>query len=440
MLQETLVGQKYYQEQTKHPDLLIIEDKGSGISLRQVLSQHGIDSFPYNPGRADKLSRLHAVSHIARHGRIWLPESDKRPGKPKDWVEPVLKQLCVYSGPGTTPHDDWVDSCCTSSANILMGDGSQCPIGDIQAGNMVATPLGPRRVLQAGATGIKPIWRLEWNGGFLEGTGNHPVWADGRWRRLDSLNEQSTLTSWHGKPNPASLSSPSILADSSITDTLNQRRQRTENTFRGRGVRHCIVRYGSIIADQFQQGTRFITKMMTSTTMIFPIWNVSLASSMTTFTGNETSIREKRLSIWRTLTGFGKKLRSGIQPVKGWNGTPSTLTRASLDRMFLNGVAYTSPTVKSVFPLNRSEVVYNLRVEEAECYYANGILVHNCSQAWRVFSDRFVADGVFHKLGKANDDGTIIPSPVPMSSPEFEYQYDIESGREQPKVVRAPYD
>jgi predicted phage terminase large subunit-like protein len=173
MLQETLVGQKYYQEQTKHPDLLIIEDKGSGISLRQVLSQHGIDSFPYNPGRADKLSRLHAVSHIARHGRIWLPESDKRPGKPKDWVEPVLKQLCVYSGPGTTPHDDWVDS---------------------------------------------------------------------------------------------------------------------------------------------------------------------------------------------------------------------------------------------------------------------------CSQAWRVFSDRFVADGVFHKLGKANDDGTIIPSPVPMSSPEFEYQYDIESGREQPKVVRAPYD
>jgi len=106
-----LAGQKYYQEQKKKPDLLIIEDKGSGISLRQMLSQEGIDAFPYNPGRADKLSRLHAVSHIARHGRIWLPESDLRPGKPKDWVEPVLKQICVYSGPGTTPHDDWVDSC-----------------------------------------------------------------------------------------------------------------------------------------------------------------------------------------------------------------------------------------------------------------------------------------------------------------------------------------
>jgi hypothetical protein len=115
------------------------------------------------------------------------------------------------------------------------------------------------------------------------------------------------------------------------------------------------------------------------------------------------------------------KLRRGIHLLKGGNGTIITLTRALPNH-------------------GRSEVVYNLRVEEAECYYANGILVHNCSQAWRVFSDRFVADGVFHKLGKANDDGTIIPSPVPMSSPEFEYQYDIESGREQPKVVRAPYD
>ncbi len=27
------------------------------------------------------------------------------------------------------------------------------------------------------------------------------------------------------------------------------------------------------------------------------------------------------------------------------------------------------------------EPVYNLAVEEAECYYANGILVHNCSMA-----------------------------------------------------------
>lgn len=128
---QPLVGQAYHQDQVKKADLLIIEDKGSGISLRQTLSQEGIDSFPYNPGRADKLGRLHAVSHFPRHGRIWLPETDNRKTrtfdlngklvmKPKTWAEPLLKQLCTYSGPGTTPHDDWIDS--TSQAWRVFGD------------------------------------------------------------------------------------------------------------------------------------------------------------------------------------------------------------------------------------------------------------------------------------------------------------------------------
>jgi phage terminase large subunit-like protein len=116
-----LVGQpETYAEQVKRPDLLIIEDKGSGISLRQMLSNEGIDSWPYNPGRADKLARLHAVSHVAASGRIWLPESDKRPGTPRNWMEPYLDEVCVYSGPGTVKHDDWVDT--TSQAWRYFAD------------------------------------------------------------------------------------------------------------------------------------------------------------------------------------------------------------------------------------------------------------------------------------------------------------------------------
>ena len=84
--------------------------QSSGISLRQTLDNEGISSYPYNPGKSDKLSRLHAVSHVAASGRIWIPESVKNPGEPRDWVLPFLDEVCVYSGPGTTPHDDQVDS------------------------------------------------------------------------------------------------------------------------------------------------------------------------------------------------------------------------------------------------------------------------------------------------------------------------------------------
>lgn len=104
-----MIGQSMRTEQEKRPDVLLVEEKGSGISLRQMLSAEGIDSWPYNPGKADKLSRLHNVSHIAANGRIWLPESVKNPGEFRTWILPMLDEVCVYSGPGTTKHDDDVD-------------------------------------------------------------------------------------------------------------------------------------------------------------------------------------------------------------------------------------------------------------------------------------------------------------------------------------------
>jgi len=94
----------------RKPDLCLIEDKGSGISLRQMLEREGIEAYAYNPGRADKLARLHMVSHIFARKRVWLPESDKFPGRPRTWVEPMLAQLCAFTGPGSIKHDDYVDA------------------------------------------------------------------------------------------------------------------------------------------------------------------------------------------------------------------------------------------------------------------------------------------------------------------------------------------
>ncbi len=104
----------------RKPDILLIEDKGSGISLRQMLEREGIEAYAYNPGRADKLTRLHIVSPIFARRMVWLPESAKHPGRPRNWVDPLLHQLCSYTGPGSIKHDDYVDS--TSQALRLMMD------------------------------------------------------------------------------------------------------------------------------------------------------------------------------------------------------------------------------------------------------------------------------------------------------------------------------
>ena len=104
----------------RKPDVLLIEDKGSGISLRQMLAEAKLEAYAYNPGRADKLSRLHIVSPIFSQRRVWLPESDKLPGKPRTWCEPLLAQLCAFTGEGSTKHDDYVDA--TSQAMRLLID------------------------------------------------------------------------------------------------------------------------------------------------------------------------------------------------------------------------------------------------------------------------------------------------------------------------------
>ena len=106
-----LVGPNRTQGFGRRPDTIVIEDKGSGISLRQMLTREGIVAHAYNPGKASKLTRLHMVSHLFAGGMIWFVESEKRPGQVRSWAEPLMYQLCSFSGEGTIKHDDLMDAC-----------------------------------------------------------------------------------------------------------------------------------------------------------------------------------------------------------------------------------------------------------------------------------------------------------------------------------------
>lgn len=119
-LLKPLIGPPRGMHQGRKPDILLIEDKGSGISLRQMLERDGLSAYAYNPGRADKLTRLHMVSHVFAQRKVWIPESEKYPGRPRTWVEPMLAQLCSFTGSGSIKHDDFVDAC--SQAIRLISD------------------------------------------------------------------------------------------------------------------------------------------------------------------------------------------------------------------------------------------------------------------------------------------------------------------------------
>lgn len=110
-------------------DVMLVEDKGSGISLRQTLAMENIFMEPFNPGRADKLARLHAITPMFAHGRVWVPESEVNIGQPKSWTDPAISEICSYHGPGTVDHDDYVDAC-TQAMRYFMNKFVQTFIHD----------------------------------------------------------------------------------------------------------------------------------------------------------------------------------------------------------------------------------------------------------------------------------------------------------------------
>lgn len=119
-----LIGPARMATSGHKPDIILIEEKGSGISLRQNLEADGVFTYAYNPGQEDKLTRLHVVSDVFARRQVWVPESDNPAlkGKPKTWADPVIVQLCSYRGKGSIKHDDHVDAC-TQAIRLCKNKG-----------------------------------------------------------------------------------------------------------------------------------------------------------------------------------------------------------------------------------------------------------------------------------------------------------------------------
>jgi predicted phage terminase large subunit-like protein len=106
-----------YGDPGKKVDMVLVEDKAAGISIIQDLQRAGIPCRAYNPGRADKVQRLHLVANIIARGRVYIPESTQHAGQPRDWAEPLVSQVCSFP---ESQRDDLTDT--VSQALRLLRD------------------------------------------------------------------------------------------------------------------------------------------------------------------------------------------------------------------------------------------------------------------------------------------------------------------------------
>lgn len=90
------------------PDMVLIENKASGQSLLQELRRMSVPVVPFNPGRVDKVSRLHSITPLFENGKVWAPMQ-------KEWAQEWAEQLTTFPA---SKHDDLVDA--TSSALLRL--------------------------------------------------------------------------------------------------------------------------------------------------------------------------------------------------------------------------------------------------------------------------------------------------------------------------------
>lgn len=103
------------QKPGRRADALLVEVKGSGISLIQELQTAAVPAQSYNPGKADKVARAQRIMPLYEMGLVWVPESSTwkegamEATRPATWARAFVDQLHKFSAE-TSEHDDYVDT------------------------------------------------------------------------------------------------------------------------------------------------------------------------------------------------------------------------------------------------------------------------------------------------------------------------------------------
>jgi predicted phage terminase large subunit-like protein len=96
-----------YGDNRVKANTILMEKKASGQSIIQDMRVAGIPVVPYNPGKASKKQRTHAVAPIHETYVVYIPESKKVAGKFVSWAIPFVTQVTTFP---TAPHDDMHDT------------------------------------------------------------------------------------------------------------------------------------------------------------------------------------------------------------------------------------------------------------------------------------------------------------------------------------------
>jgi hypothetical protein len=334
------------------------------------------------------------------------------------------------------PKKDKYSNLCFAAGTMISTPGGLRPIETLRDGEFVSTPFGAKSIIATGCR-VSDIVRLQLsNGAEIKCTPDHPFWTDQGWVEAEKLTIERLMIEGETK----GWRIPSRSGHSGHAPFIRSFNFRASDfigcladIITADQVAYCIASSGQSVMDQSRRGTTFTTRTATGPTMRSIIWNVlpSLCIAVITCKCQSgllrllTTLRKLLLPQLRSAAPIQTgPLRSASQqgrpPQKGSSKNPSNpfivpgvasvigLTplcesaafalchvRAWLAKPLVlmtsnvsaqNAATSSRPTSTAkpspVRIIARASVppdyVYNITVDEAHCYFANGALVSNC--------------------------------------------------------------
>lgn len=341
--------------------------------------------------------------------------------------------------------DGYYEHVCLVAGTMVTTRSGPVAIEDVRPGDLALTRAGWRPVVRAWQTAASArVYRVRTEGGReLVGTAEHPVWVVGRgWIRLDALRYGDRLLGCQkASTSDANLErswTSTALSIDGIPRTSLGRNGTTLDRPAGMSRRACcIARSGRLPTERSQPVTTSITATAILSTIGWRIWSVLRGRSTsgiicgcewpTRRTGNATPLSWPRFGTWlrrgtgqwrggpgiaRTDGGLGwaavgtrrsgvsiAQNSSGVSP-RAENSARTTVARQPGGPRIATTFCGDAPAVASdslstgtrpsdfahdavlhVTPVVDPAPVFNLTVEGAHEFFANGLLVSNCDAA-----------------------------------------------------------
>ena len=402
----------------------LVEDKANGSAIISALRKRVTGIIPITP-KESKEARASAVTTFWEARNVYLPPPSRFPWVERDFIPELL---AFPSG----AHDD---QCFAAGTMVATASGSR-PIETIRPGELVLTPVGFRRVLAAGKTGVAET--IDKFG--ISATKGHPFFTkQGRFKRFCQITEDECSELTLGQMLKAgrllqSLSKASNIASCHEAGTTSANQRRTPDA---RERKDSTSQSGSIsLVRRCQQATKCIIETVIRSTMIFATLSAYRAAN----TAKQSISRLRRCGSILTTSDISQL--DGIKAQKDASGIESTQNSRRVDQRsvcaLVAGIAFwlkkaipsfaqevaksNTATTTRLFPKSESvlfvekssqplsahtgirqlrvaesakpssdcrkkQPVFNLMIEDVHCFYANGRLVHNCDSMTQALSD-----------------------------------------------------